>query len=592
MILLVDRLSIEKYWGKTVQLGGSRVWTGTPLDQGQLYFLDGYKSMGKPKQLDDPFLRDWLTEQYLAVSTTIEEQHSTWFYGSPGKKSAYKSVMKYWLPISPPDPNIFHYAQQWLIKKFLFMGDSKIDFDFQYVTSQLRMSTSPGYPYIRNQGDIPAFPTKKKMFQYQEGKYAQAEYNRYLDALKSKDYSTISFHTLAAKYELRKKKKIDNDDFRTYISANVCATMAGIGICGEMNQKLYHSWDHSPSFIGGSMFHGAWNILFQRLSKHPNAFECDESNWDATLHEFLINALRDAMWQFVREQDRTPINRIIWDNLFKDIVFSLIICPNGDLILKLQGNPSGCFLTIVVNTLILYMLFCYSWIRLCPDEELQYNFTAFDNLLSLALCGDDNLGSYSDEIKSWFSTFKVADEWRSLGVIAKKEAQSEGKLINLGFLSQKTLLLSGMYLPYPDHDKVISSLLRHSYGRHHPRWTMLKLYAMRIYSFWNRKTRVLLAQFIAYMERNFMQVLSSPRNESDPMDMFTWEQVKSVYKTDQEITALFINNEGNIVRYDALLKILSVSPQSLKLQPFDQFIHYATSEENWSKEEEDKTFSS
>ena len=587
MSLLVDRHLVEKYWGKTCRLGGDRDWKGTFFEGDRFYHVQGYKSVVEVKKRGDPYFETWLQDYYQDLQTTIEEKHQTWRYGCPLESSAFKSVVKYVLPIQPPNMEIFRHCQEWLLKEFAFMGNSKISFAFEYVESYLNMSTSPGFPFTRAQGQIPCFPNKRKLFAHDNGKYIQYEFKRYLEYISTLEATPITFHTLAAKFEMRKVKKITSNDFRTYISANCLNTMAGVGCFGEMNLKLYESWATSPSFIGGSTFHGAWDTMYRRLNQLPNAFACDVSNWDATLHEHLILALRDAMWRFVDYDDRTPQNHIIWDNLFREIVNSLVICPNGDLIVKWQGNPSGCSLTIVLNTLVHWMLYAYAWIKLCPDYEMQFSYIEFSKNVKLALCGDDSLGTCSDEVKPWFNVHTVATCWREdLSINTKPEAQAEGKLIDLQFLSQNQKRVGHMVVPYPDYDKSISSLLYHSNAKHHIRWSYLKACALRLSTYWNVETRKVLANYISWLERTHMVELTTPRDGSNPMDLFTWEEVKSVYKTDREIILLYVTNEGNAIKSNAPLKRFSDKfAKAIGRRTFsvDRLIDYATQEEEYEE---------
>lgn len=330
----------------------------------------------------------------------------------------------------------------------------------------------------------------------------------------------------------------------------------GIAMCGEMCTKFYNSWAFSSSFVGGSTFHGRWNQLFRRLEKHPNAFECDESSYDATLQPVFIETLRDIMWEFVTPRHRSKEHHTIWKNLFAEIMRGVVLCPNGDLFFKFKGNPSGSFLTIVTNTIILYMLFCYAWLCLAPEG--MDTFEAFQMNVELALCGDDNLYTVSDAAVGWFNLKAVIIVWQELGVIAKYEATGEGKLLERSFLSQRTVEKFGMYMPYPDYDKVVSSLLYHTNAHHHIRWSYLKAAALRISSFWNEHLNKVLYEYIAWLGRNYSDQLRSAKDKRNQMDIFTWEQVNSVYKSDRAIVKLYTMDEsklkGNIVSSDALLK--------------------------------------
>lgn len=417
----------------------------------------------------------------------------------------------------------------------------------------MNLSSSPGWPFTRKEEGHPAFGDKRKMFAYGDGVWARSSFQSYVDKISSVDYKCSEVYTLSPKAEMRKKKKIESDQFRAFTAASWRNTAAGIAMCGDMAQKFYDSWQFSAAFVGGTTFHGGWNKLFTRLHKHPNAFECDESFWDATLQPIFIDSLRDIMWSFLDGESQTKENKIRWDNLFAEIVRSVLICPNGDLFFKFKGNPSGSFLTIVTNTMVLYMIFCYAWIVLAPKEMRDY--ASFLRHVELALCGDDNLYTVSDVAKGFFNLEAIVSVWQSLGVIAKAEAMAQGPLKDRQFLSQKTVVIHGMYLPYPDYDKTVSSMLWHTHANHHVRWSFLKASALRLSTFWNFELRALFAEYTAWLQRAYSNELRSPQNKSDPMDMFSFEDVMSVYKSDNEIRSLYLISEGRAVSKQAPLKV-------------------------------------
>jgi hypothetical protein len=480
----------------------------------------------------------------LKETRDVFKVHKKYSWGEPKQTSAHRNLLRYLSPVNDPDMDVWVRCEEWAKKHFSFMCGSKIDWDFEYCTQSLNQQSSPGFPYSRGGNGVPPFQKKSEYFQYQEGKYALENYHRYLEAISDKNYVPLSWYTCTVKKEMRKVKKKLVDDYRAYLAANVDNSAAGNAITLDMNRKFYASWATSSSFVGGSTFNGAWNVLFKRLSKHKNAFEMDVSAWDATLGEQLIKSLSRVMWSFVRASDRTEKNKIRWDNLFKEIYQSLVICPNGDVFFKTQGNPSGSFLTIVTNTIIHYMLFCYAWIKLKPGND-DATYLQFSENVCLALCGDDSLFTVSDWAAAWFHTSSITEVWLTLGIQAKYEATGEGPLIERQFLSQRTTQCGGAYVPYPEYDKVVSSMLWHTRAHLHIRWSYLKACALRMSSFFNNELRMLFEDYLAWLKNNrhYMQLLQSncSRNKDDP---FTFEEVDSVYKTDEQLHFLYLTLES------------------------------------------------
>lgn len=525
--------------------GKSRIWETVGSNYKPPMFVPGYNNTSEAKEHQDYLFKSWLEDRYrYEGKDCVDKVHNIWRMGIPTSTSAVRNLLRYRLPITAPKPDFWYTAVQFAKKHFAFMGDSIINFDFDYCSKALNQQSSPGFPYSRGYKGAPPFQTKEQFFKYNEGKFAREEFLEYVEqiSVEPDSYRPFEFYTCSPKKELRKIKKIKEDAFRAYLAASVRNSMAGFALTGDMNQKFYSSWSHSSAFVGGSTFHGCWNKLFQRLSKHKNAFECDVSSWDATLSEEMIQSLSDVMWSFVRWSHRTPLNKRRWDNIFKEIAYSFVICPNGDIFYKAQGNPSGSFLTIVTNTIIHYMLFAYAWCVLHPDNT---SYEEFDECVKLALCGDDSLYTVSDRCVAWYNLESITCIWQTLGVQAKVEATGSGPLVERSFLSQKTRLIGSTYMPYPDYDKTISSMIWHSRADEHIRWSYLKACALRLSTFFHPDLREVFASYISYLELRHKPELESPCLKKGG-DIFSWAEVKSVYKTDDELAYLYSAGENRL----------------------------------------------
>lgn len=546
------------HWSLNLRAEGNfKIWEQVGSSYVPSLFVEGFGSHQETKERVDPYFRTFLQQRYQAmdeirnlvlqktlpsaVERDVYKVHKTWRWGKPARTSGPRNIMRFRMPITDPEVDIWSTVESWAGQHFRHMDDSKIDWDYEYCMRNLNQQSSPGLPHSRGYKSAPPFSKKCDYFNYEDGKHARENFSDYCRMITSELYIPCVLYTCAVKKELRKCSKIDKDEYRAYCAACVENSMAGNAITFDMNQKFYAAWHSSASFVGGSTFGGCWHQLFERLNKHPNATEMDVSAWDATLGQFLIESLSRVMWNFVRWQDRTPYNKVRWNNLFKEIYTCVIVCPNGDLFFKEQGNPSGSFLTIVTNTIIHYMLFCYAWLKLAPPN--MRNYIQFHKHVELALCGDDSLMTTSDEVKSWFNMKNITAIWQSLGIKAKVEATGEGKLIDRQFLSQRTYCWRGTYVPYPDYDKVVSSMLWHTKAHLHVRWSYLKACALRMNSFFNPELQLLFRDYIRHLEQQYKTELHSDsrRTREDP---FSWEEVFTVFKTDADIMHMYTTAES------------------------------------------------
>ncbi len=290
-------------------------------------YVHGYNNNSSTCERTDPYFAKFISERYSMATVDFinrlskecpriletrdyKEVHCKYAWGTPDKTSAFRNLIRFTNPITDPEEKVWLVAESWAMQHFSFMGESKICWDFDYCTSSLNQQSSPGFPYSRKEGRRPALQTKAKYFAYQDGDYARNNFHQYLEMISKEHYEPLSWYTCTVKKEMRKVKKIKANDYRAYLAANVDNSAAGNGATLDMTRKFYEAWATSASFVGGSTFHGAWNILFRRLQKHKNGCEMDVSAWDATLGEALINSLKRVMWSFVRSSDRTEINRV------------------------------------------------------------------------------------------------------------------------------------------------------------------------------------------------------------------------------------------------------------------------------------------
>jgi len=191
--------------------------------------------------------------------------------------------------------------------------------------------------------------------------------------------------------------------------------------CLDMNEKFYQgAGKHTWSFVGTSPFFLGFHDLYNRLNKHPNACELDESAYDSSLFRYLLRGCFDWRWSCLSSEFKTPENYNRFYVLYRDIIDSWIVCGEGEVVVKHRGNPSGSANTIVDNTFCLFWLFAYAFIRLSsgrlrPDGR-EYGYDSFMANCEAALNGDDNTFTCSDEIAYFFTPEKIAEQWSALGV--------------------------------------------------------------------------------------------------------------------------------------------------------------------------------
>lgn len=441
--------------------------------------------------------------------------------GIPTEECAWVSISKYDAVVPIYDRNAFALAITYTTKHLAIMGPSEV-LSYKQAQSMVDPSTSVGIPMNKN------FKSKAEFFSWCG---AEAFCEQYWNMLRRCVWGC------QVKKEIVKRAKILLSILRTYTASPIDHLMATVRLCGVMNANLYANALKTSSCVGMSKYHGQWNLLHRKLSTHPNCFECDETNYDASVFADLLFAIRD-----IRKGCIDPQFHTVLDWVYDDIVWSYICMPTGEVIRKGTGNPSGSGNTSADNTIALILLFYYAWIILSRAQGTSDSYEAFSRNVELAVYGDDNTYCVSDDVVEWFNAVSIARVWRGIGFFVRSDKWTSRVLTECSFLSSPFLLHKGVGVPGCNREKIFASLL---YGTIYPgvsKWTLLRACALRIDSYWDLECRTFLSKFIQWLLTTEHASLHAEAWD-DPMDFHT---VWTVYKTDQEIEDLFLISESAV----------------------------------------------
>jgi len=470
----------------------------------------------------------------------------------PNNTAGYLSLLKYDKP-QPDllDAEIWAKTMDWAERHFILMSNSDVtdpdvtecddetDEMWQEIVADVEKRASPGYPWTH------WFKTKKELFEFQEGILIKSHCLKYWNDLGDASCRPV-FWTNNVKEELRPFEKIILNKLRTFVGSPTEHVVACQQLFGNMNEAMYGTVHRHWSYVGGTKFRRGWNKLYKRLSIHPNAFELDESEYDSSLFRECMYGCAEFRKRQLKPQFRTPQNNNRIDNLYREIVESLIVTQDGDVVMKDTGGPSGSFNTIGDNTIGLFRLLAYAWIRLCRENNLpQYEtYEMFVSHVEAALNGDDNTWTCSNEVVGWFNAKSVARIWSGIGVTTKSPCWESRKLEDCWFLSSGFRKIADCWVPYPEYEKVMCSLAFHNPSPMNPRWSLLRACALRIESFWCDRSRQLISDYIGWLLREKWGELHLAQDPKDPKDVFSFNDVYSVYKTDTQIKQLYLMEES------------------------------------------------
>lgn len=488
----------------------------------------------------------------------------------PNLNASFKSVSKYDKAQPQLNEKSWALAGEWTKQHFYrHMGGSRILTQDQCV-KECDRSTSVGYPMSLE------FHTKGE-FLDSGPKHMLEDFWNMLG--REEDRPMRPIWTCSQKRELRAAEKLLENKIRTFTASPVEHSVALNRFCLDMNNKFYLSNGKTWSFVGASKFLQGWNALFARLAKHPHAYELDESEYDSSLFAKAMYGQFEIRWEMLAEEHKTMENFLRFKRLYDDVIHSVIVLENGELIQKHTGNPSGSANTIVDNTMILFRLFAYAWIELAEKKFGTANAQSFANAMKnditqrdyegdvfgnyqdfmsnveAALNGDDNTFTVSQLCVDWFNPKTIAPIWSGIGVTTKTPCEEPRLLKDVQFLSQGFRYDQGVWLPVPDTDKVLCSL-RWGSTIDDVRWHLMRAYALRIDSWANLECREFIQKYIEWLINHpvYKEQLVGVVNNMSMSD------IDAMYKSNSWCWALYagLEEKGSplVSVYASLLKIL------------------------------------
>jgi len=452
------------------------------------------------------------------------EMSPDWGLPTPNQEAAYKSLSKYAkdvLPMSEEQVKAMNMAWEWTAQHFgPYMGGARVR-TVQEVIPELDKDTSSGYPFNA------FFAKKKDLF---EGcpeivQWLETDWENLLD-----EHYTFMF-TNSLKEEIRPEEKTKMNKIRTFTAGAVDGTVHGNRLFADMNEKMNASHLQSSSGVGMSPLKGNWDRLYRKLNMFRKGYALDESEYDSSLRSYMMWGCAKLRWEMLREEDRTPENLKRIKNYYRNLVNSLVITPEGVIVLKLGGNPSGSVNTINDNTLILYTLLAYAWIMNCGENPSQLEF---ELNTAKVLVGDDNTWTVSDWAHEFFNARTVIATWNKIGVTTTTDDLEPRSAKDLDFLSAKTIFYLGQAIPVYDRSKLMTSLLFAETKKQSPAFTLLRAAALLSVGWSDTQFRKFCREFIAWLIENFDEVCNQ---DSD------WIQAKCGILSDERLAKLFLGDE-------------------------------------------------
>jgi len=478
-------------------------------------------SLPKPKRIVDEEFRKW----YQARGEDIEAI-KTWRNADFTGKEAYSAFAKY----SHPEPSLsgdsakaFELCTSWMATHFYLHMSSSTLLSFEQVINGTEGTGSPGFPWNTN------YRTCEEFYESDDFEVV----HRYWERSKT---DAFCIWNSFLKEELRKIVKIEQGDIRQINGCPVEFKLAMNTYCLDQNTKFYDAHLKTASAVGMNKFHLGWDRLYRKLSRYPMGYALDVKRWDSHFPSCLFDAIRAFRFQCLDERFQTPEHFKRFSNLYDQIVNSATVMSWGEVVSTRLGNPSGSPNTVVDNTLGLYALVAYCWIRSCQDEGVSPEYSEFDEEVVLALYGDDNTFSASERGLRYLHPERIKKHALELGFAVTSDGDDPKPIIELDFLSSKFVRLqNGIVVWKPkDSEKAKASLAFRSDGNIFTSWS--RACAHRLNSYFDPEIKRMADEWCLFLRDRIDQIVGYGDIE--------WGRRKGEYHSDRKLYNLYTTVEA------------------------------------------------
>lgn len=239
---------------------------------------------------------------------------------------------------------------------------------------------------------------------------------------------TIPISSSRLKYEMRPLEKGP----RHYNPGQVNHYVMGVNLFSHHHERFLKMFvdRYAKTAVGINPFQGGWDELYRRLKrKSARYISTDINKQDAHMMAKYIFMVRDLFLEF---SDFTDIEKIWAHKWFDDLVHTIVVLPDGHCYLKHVGNPSGNFLTCMINTFHTIFVMAYSLFR----NGMITTVEQFEELLAVCF-GDDSTMEWG---KDWDFTKYASTIASELGHDLTLESP-------LGHLRDQVFLSKSFYKP-------------------------------------------------------------------------------------------------------------------------------------------------
>jgi len=321
---------------------------------------------------------------------------------------------------------------------------------------------------------------------------------------------------------------------RTFMCNSIIFHILMFMLFKEQNDSFVRSHDSTWSKVGFSPYYGGFNTMASYLlSSGIVEFDC----WDVEHMEAFNEILLLLLYELRRNHliGCSPEDERQYKFILTNIVWSLVLDPDGYLGLMLGKNPSGSFNTLVDNTIILDVMWVYILARKCTTLDQLLEKCKFHKL---ALMGDDSVVPHHEDF------YGAQDIALELGFTIKPEAPtgplSSAKFVNCNFSVVKLSTGRDYWLPHPNFDKILANIFFH-FKSSSWRLAFVKCCALRVLAWNHPEMRKRAELMIGWIRRNKDLIM---QHEISMDDTITYESAVAAYLPVKQIQFMWYGDES------------------------------------------------
>nr|AAB69867.1 RNA1 polyprotein [Peach rosette mosaic virus] len=161
--------------------------------------------------------------------------------------------------------------------------------------------------------------------------------------------------------------------------------------------------------VGTNPYSREWTTLYDRLAEYSDTgLNCDYSKFDGLISHQISRGWLQPSTVFL-ETVRKQILRV--GNLLLMFIGRRSICGRQVYMVR-GGMPSGCALTVVINSIFNEILIRYVYRKVTPAPACNF----FNKYVRLMVYGDDNLLTIKEEVIPFFDGPVIKREMASVGI--------------------------------------------------------------------------------------------------------------------------------------------------------------------------------